>query len=65
MSMPSVWPSAEKLWQLAQVGMSPNMTRLAGFEMSRRRHLINGRAPLGSGMIRFFFSGGGINGTSR
>ncbi len=66
MSRPSVLPSVEKEWQLAQVGRSSMTVRLWVSPMLRNRHLISGIAKGGSGCIKPFDSGGGIiSGTSR
>ena len=64
-SMPSVRPSAENEWQLAQVGMSRSTTRLSRRETSRSRHAISGSACSASGLITFFSVRDGISGTSR
>src|ERR1035441_712792 len=67
-SMPSVFPSPEKEWQLAHVGRFCITTVLRGSDTFRRRHLIIGRTESGRGLMTprsRSFGRGGIRGTSR
>ena len=48
-SSPSVLPSRENEWQLAQVGRFPITVRLCGSAMFRICHLMRGMADWGSG----------------
>src|SRR5271165_7313669 len=48
-SSPSVLPSLENEWQLAQVTSFCITVRLCGYEMSRSFHLISGTANGGRG----------------
>jgi hypothetical protein len=57
-------PSAGKLWQFAQVGMSRITMRLSSRDTSFRRHWISGWADDRAAMTPSF-EADGINGTSR
>ena len=65
MSMPSVLPSREKEWQLAQECRSFITMWLSGSPTSRMRQLISGTALSASGLITPFAVAEGISGTSR
>ena len=65
MSMPSVLPSSEKEWQLAQVGIPVSTTRLRASPIFRTLHWISGMASCASGLMTPFSVADGISGTSR
>ena len=65
MSRPSVLPSPENEWQLAQVCRSFITIWLLLSEILRIRQLISGIAAVASGLMNPFSSSDGISGTSR